>query len=252
MGALHGGHFSLVKISLESADRTIVTLFVNPKQFGPNEDLNTYPKDETKDFEAIEKLGADLVFAPKIREMYPDGSVTTLSLPGIGDLLEGEFRPGFFDGVATVVCKLLIQTFPDYAFFGEKDFQQLLIIRQMTKDLNLPVEIIGCPTIRDGDGLALSSRNAYLSSDERKIAPVFYQVLNQMLKKILSGKPIKEVIEAAKLRLFEEGFSKVDYIVFCDSSNLQATDNLGKGGYILGAVWLGKTRLIDNIRINPS
>ena len=122
----------------------------------------------------------------------------------------------------------------------------------MTKDLNLPVEIIGCPTIRDGDGLALSSRNAYLSSDERKIAPVFYQVLNQMLKKILSGKPIKEVIEAAKLRLFEEGFSKVDYIVFCDSSNLQATDNLGKGGYILGAVWLGKTRLIDNIRINPS
>ncbi len=252
MGALHGGHFSLVKFSLEFADKTIVTLFVNPKQFGPNEDLNIYPKDETKDFEALEKLGADLVFVPEIEEMYPDGSITTISLPGIGDLLEGEFRPGFFDGVATVVCKLLVQTFPDYAFFGEKDFQQLAIIKQMAKDLDLPVEIIGCPTIRESDGLALSSRNAYLSSDERKIAPAFYDVLNQMLEKILAGEPIKETIEGAKLRLFEEGFSKIDYIVVCESSSLEDINYLGNGGHILGAVWLGKTRLIDNIKIKSS
>ena len=174
MGALHEGHLSLVRRSLESTDRTCVTLFVNPTQFGPNEDFSVYPRSEDADAALLSSLGAHLLFAPETGEMYPEGSVTRVTVPGIGDRLEGAFRPGFFTGVATVVTKLLLQSLPDVAFFGEKDFQQYRVIRRFVADLDIPVRIEACPIVREADGLALSSRNAYLSKDERKAAPALF------------------------------------------------------------------------------
>ena len=171
MGVLHEGHLSLVRRSRAATTRTIATLFVNPKQFGPNEDFSVYPRDEASDAGKLADVGADLLFAPGIEEMYPAGSVTQVSVPQIGDVLEGEFRPGFFTGVATVVTKLLLQSLPDVAVFGEKDFQQLQVIRRLVADLDIPARIEGGPTVREEDGLAMSSRNAYLSEDQRRMAP---------------------------------------------------------------------------------
>jgi len=250
MGALHGGHFSLVDQSTASTDRTITTLFINPKQFGPSEDLDVYPRDEEADAVALEARGVDLLFAPTLDEMYPHGSVTTVSVPGIGDLLEGAFRPGFFTGVATVVTKLLIQTLPDKAFFGEKDFQQLAVIKRMVRDLDIPVVIVGCPIIREEDGLALSSRNAYLSVEERHSAPALHHVLVDVAQKIAAGTQISDCIEIATFGLLNQGFTKVDYISVCDSENLAKLVQQTDKARVLGAAWLGKTRLIDNVPIN--
>ena len=250
MGFLHEGHFSLIRKSLKKADKTVVTIFLNPLQFGPIDDFDKYPRNENKDLKALEALGVELVFMPSVEEMYPFGSsITKISVPVISDLLEGHFRPGFFDGVATVVGKLFAQILPDYAFFGEKDFQQLLVIKQMAKDLDFSVEIINCPTIRENDGLALSSRNSYLSHEERKIAPLLYQISNNILKETLSGKPITETVKSAKIQLLKGGFTKVDYITICDSADLREIGKLEMGGRILGAAHLGNTRLIDNIEI---
>ena len=249
MGALHDGHFSLVKHSINTTDKTIATLFVNPKQFGPNEDLTIYPRDESGDVEALDALGVDLLFAPSLAEVYPVDFTTEISVPGIGDVMEGTFRPGFFIGVATVVAKLLIQSLPDRAFFGEKDLQQLYIIRKMVTDLDIPVEIVGCPIIREPDGLALSSRNVYLSADERLYATELYKVLNEISQRALNGKQISILVKDAKTRLLNSGFLKVDYLSVCNTQNFQQMDYLVKPAYVIGAAWVGETRLIDNIQI---
>jgi pantoate--beta-alanine ligase len=249
MGALHDGHFSLVKQSINTTDKTIATLFVNPKQFGLNEDLTIYPRDEAGDAEALDALGVDLLFAPSLMEMYPIDFATEISVPGIGDVMEGAFRPGFFIGVVTVVAKLLIQSLPDRAFFGEKDLQQLYIIRKMVTDLDIPVEIVGCPIIRESDGLALSSRNVYLSADERVYATELYRVLNQILQSALIGKQISVLVKDAKTRLLNSGFSKVDYLAVCNTQNFKEVDYLTRPAHVLGAAWVGETRLIDNIQI---
>jgi pantoate--beta-alanine ligase len=246
MGALHDGHFSLVDHSTGSTDRTITTLFVNPKQFGPNDDLDVYPRDEVADAKALEARGVQLLFAPTVAEMYSEGSVTAISVPGIGDVLEGTFRPGFFTGVATVVAKLLVQAMPDRAFFGEKDFQQLAVIKRMTEDLNIPAKIVGCPIIREADGLALSSRNAYLSSEERTNAVALSIELAEIAEKVSGGASIKDTVEAATAGLLNAGFTKVDYLVVCDRVSLAELETVSGSAQVLGAAWMGKTRLIDN------
>ena len=250
MGALHDGHFSLVDKAVQSNDRTVTSLFVNPKQFGPGEDLDVYPRDEVADAAALSERGVDLLFAPSVEEMYPDGAVTAVSVPGIGDLLEGGFRPGFFTGVATVVAKLLIQSLPHRAYFGEKDYQQLCVIRRLTKDLDLPIEIVACPIVREADGLALSSRNAYLKAEERQAAPALHQALINSGKDIANGAAVAASVAAAKSELLNAGFTKVDYISVCDPASLEELENVTGQARILGAAWLGKTRLIDNIAIN--
>jgi pantoate--beta-alanine ligase len=247
MGALHDGHFSLVEQSIKTTDRTVTTLFVNPKQFGPHEDLDVYPRDEAADVAALAEKGVHMFFAPSLDEMYAEESVTAISVPGIGDVLEGSFRPGFFTGVATVVAKLLIQALPDRAFFGEKDYQQLRVITRMTEDLDIPVEIVGCPIVREGDGLALSSRNAYLSPEERKNAPALGQALQKVKDELAAGTSITATVEAAKASLLNGGFTKVDYIAVCDRNSLEELETPTKEARILGAAWLGKTRLIDNL-----
>ena len=249
MGALHDGHFSLVQQSINSTDKTITTLFVNPKQFGPNEDLITYPTDEVADISALDSQGVDMIFIPNLEEMYPVDFKTEIIVPGIGEIMEGVYRPGFFIGVATVVAKLLIQSLPDRAFFGEKDLQQLYVIKQMVTDLDIPVEVVGCPIIREQDGLALSSRNIYLSKDERVRAAELYKTLNHIGEKIVKGELISSAIEEGKKRLFNSGFSKVDYIAVCENDNLTEIEYFQSTAYVLCAAWIGRTRLIDNIRV---
>ena len=250
MGALHDGHFSLIKRSLSLSDRTIVTLFVNPKQFGSNEDFDKYPIDELSDIKALENLSVDVIFAPSTEEMYPTGNITNISIPDIGDLLEGAFRPGFFDAVATVVCKLFMISSPDFAFFGEKDYQQLLIIKKMVQDLNIPTEIVGCPIIRSKDGLALSSRNVYLSEKDRLVAPLLYKILNEILDDAKNGEELKKTLNNAKMNLLNSGFTQIDYLKICDKKYLTELNNFSFDARILGAAWIGNTRLIDNIRVN--
>ena len=250
MGALHEGHFSLVRRSVASLDRTIVTLFVNPRQFGPNEDFGAYPRTEAADAAALERQGAHVLFAPGVDEMYPAGAVTTVSVPGIGDILEGAFRPGFFTGVATVVTKLLIQAAPDVAFFGQKDYQQLSVITRMAADLDLAVKIEGCPIVREPDGLALSSRNVYLSTAERKIAPTLNRVLNEVAAKVRAKGSSAEAEAAGARSLLDAGFHKVDYITVRDAKSLEPITDATAPARVLAACWLGRTRLIDNIALH--
>ena len=249
MGALHEGHLSLIRRSLDLATRTCVTLFVNPTQFGPNEDFDVYPRDEAGDIAKMVAEGAHLLFAPSRSEMYPEGEVTRVSVPGLGDVLEGEYRPGFFTGVATVVSKLLIQAWPDVAVFGEKDYQQLQVIKRMTRDLSLPVHIHGEPTVREADGLALSSRNAYLSADERRIAPALHRTISTVATQVAGGQdPIRQSQWGVGI-LERCGFAKIDYLAICDSETLEPWSGPDRPGRVLAAAWLGRTRLIDNISI---
>jgi pantoate--beta-alanine ligase len=249
MGALHDGHFSLVEKSLGQMDRTCATLFVNPTQFAPGEDLDTYPREEAADAAALAERDVDLLYAPPLDEMYPDGMVSKILVPGIGDILEGGFRPGFFTGVATVVAKLLLQSLPDRAYFGDKDYQQLCIIRRMVDDLNIPVEIEGCPIIRETDGLALSSRNAYLNKGERKIAPGLHQALQETARRITAGEGIETVLTDVKDGLLTSGFTNVDYVSVCHPETLTPLNTVQGRARILAAASLGKTRLIDNIGV---
>ncbi len=249
MGALHDGHFSLVEQAVQSNDRTITSLFVNPKQFGSTEDLDVYPRDEATDVAALAARDVDLLFAPNVEEMYPDSAVTAITVPGIGDVLEGAFRPGFFTGVATVVAKLLIQSLPDRAYFGEKDYQQLCVIKRLTKDLDLPIDIAGCPIVREPDGLALSSRNAYLNAGERQAAPALHQTLVSSGDALAKGAAVAASVSAATAELLKAGFTKVDYIAVCDPASLEELEKVSGQARLLAAAWLGKTRLIDNIAI---
>jgi len=249
MGALHAGHIALVQASLAAMDRTVVSLFVNPKQFGPSEDLDSYPRDEAADRAMLDAVGAHLLYAPEPAEVYGSGFATQVTVSGLGDILEGEFRPGFFNGVATVVAKLLGQCRPDTAFFGDKDYQQLLVVRRMAGDLDLGVEIKGVPTVREADGLALSSRNAYLTAAERAAAPVLFEVISGVAARIIAGADADAEASAAMDKLIEAGFGPVDYVCVRDAETLGDYRGPGTQGRVLAAARLGRARLIDNVAV---
>lgn len=248
MGALHEGHLALVKTALKTCDRVIATIFVNPKQFGPNEDLETYPRTEAEDAAKLEGAGGHLLFAPNVEEMYgKDGGVTQVRVAGLGQIIEGEFRPGFFDGVATVVTKLLLQAMPDQAFFGEKDYQQLAVIKRFVADLNIPVDVQGVKTVRENDGLAMSSRNAYLNLEERDIAPTLYRIISEVSERFKVGGKAEPLSKWASQQLLDAGFHKVDYILIRSADDLTMEAQKGQSIRVLAAAFLGKARLIDNV-----
>ncbi len=251
MGALHAGHLSLVAASRGRADRTIVTLFVNPKQFNDAADLVRYPRTEEDDRGKLAPYGVDLLFAPPPEVMYPAGFATNISVSGVTEGLCGADRPGHFDGVATVVSKLLIQTGADFAFFGEKDYQQLAAVRRMVGDLDLPVEIVGCPTVRDPDGLALSSRNALLGPEERACAPALHRALVMAARRLRNGEDARCLAEAAA-EIAAAGFSAVDYVELRDAEDLAPMQRLDRPARLLAAARLGRARLIDNIAVEPA
>lgn len=249
MGALHEGHLSLLRRARMVAGRTCVSLFVNPAQFGPNEDFDRYPRDEAGDTAKLSEAGTDLLYTPDVAEMYPEGCVTRIAVPGLGDVLEGEFRPGFFTGVATVVAKLLLQGAPDVVVFGEKDYQQLQVVRRMVRDLDMSVRVEGVPTWREADGLALSSRNAYLTPDERVAAPALYRAITDVAARVAAGDDAASVTRVAGDDLLAAGFARVDYITVRDGDNLEAWAGPPRSGRVLAAAWLGRTRLIDNVAV---
>ena len=249
MGALHEGHMSLVHEAKRHADHVVASIFVNPTQFGPNEDLEAYPRQEAQDAAMLEAEGVAILWAPTVGEMYPEGFATNISVSGVSEGLCGGARPGHFDGVATVVTKLLNQAQPDVALFGEKDYQQLAVIRRFVRDLDMPVEIVGVPTARAEDGLALSSRNAYLSDDERARAPVLNQAMRDAAEAMVSGKAPSAAIAEIRARLEEEGFGPIDYIELRDADSLEQLGQLNRPARLLVAARLGATRLIDNIAV---
>ncbi|MGD9784830.1 MAG: pantoate--beta-alanine ligase [Hyphomicrobiaceae bacterium] len=250
MGALHEGHLTLVRAARKKADCCVVSIFVNPTQFAPTEDLSRYPRDEAGDLAKLASVGADLVWSPSPDEMYPQGFATRIEVAGAAEGLEGKFRPHHFGGVATVCCKLFSQVTPDIAVFGEKDYQQLCVIRQMVRDLNLPLSIHGVPTVREKDGLALSSRNAYLSAEERLVAPSLNAALRGVAAKVADGGRPGPAVRAAAASLERAGFAGVDYIAVCDAETLADwKPGTGRPGRVLGAAWLGRTRLIDNVAV---
>ena len=249
MGALHAGHKKLIEEAGRVADRVAATIFVNPMQFGANEDLSRYPRQEEKDAEMLEAAGCDLLWMPTAQDMYPTGFSTTVSVKGISDRWEGEARPGHFDGVATIVAKLLCAVRPDIALFGEKDFQQLAVIRRMTQDLQLGVEILGVPTVRDDDGLALSSRNIYLSAEERSKALELPRALADAAEAISSGENVAETLAAAKAQLEAAGFSPIDYFALVNALTLEPLEQAGGPMRLIAAAKIGSTRLIDNIAV---
>jgi len=249
MGALHEGHLSLVRTAKEKADRVVTTLFVNPRQFAPHEDFERYPRDEAGDSAMLASAGCDLLYAPDRAVMYPEGFATNVIVSDVSTPLEGEFRPHFFGGVATVVSKLLLQSLPDAAFFGEKDYQQLQVIKRMTRDLDIPVAIEGCATVRESDGLAMSSRNAYLNADERKIAARLNLIMHDAIKAARAGAAIASAEAQASRHITAAGFTSVDYIAIRDAETLAPITDLSRPARILAAAWLGKTRLIDNMAV---
>jgi pantoate--beta-alanine ligase len=249
MGALHAGHIALVEEAKKRADAVAATIFVNPTQFGPNEDLSRYPRREAEDARMLKEAGCDLLWIPRVEDIYPDGFATSVRVAGVSERWEGEARPGHFDGVATVVAKLLLSVRPDVAIFGEKDFQQLVVIRRMVSDLAIPVSIVAVPTVREDDGLALSSRNAYLSSDERRQAVSLPRALAQARDAILSGSTVDDAQEAARTSLLAAGFSKVDYFALVDAQTLEPLAHPQGEMRLIVAALVGSTRLIDNIAV---
>jgi len=253
MGALHEGHLSLVRLLQTQADKVVVSIFVNPTQFAPHEDFEAYPRTEESDMQKLASAGADLAYLPTAREMYPAGFSTQVSVGGVTAPLEGVSRPQFFSGVATVVTKLLLQCGPDVAAFGEKDYQQLLTIKRFARDLDIPTEIVGGPTVREADGLAMSSRNAYLSPDERVIASKMNVILQNAGKRALHGAApdLAEAEAADALRV--AGFDSVDYVSIADAETLEAfgQNRIDRPARILAAARIGKTRLIDNFPVIP-
>ena len=250
MGALHEGHLTLVEEGLKIADEVVVSIFVNPKQFGANEDLSRYPRDEAGDVANLAAAGVKLIYAPGGDEIYGENFSTTVSMKGPAKAnLEDKFRPQFFDGVATIVAKLFIQSGADFAMFGQKDYQQLRVVTQMAKDLDIPVEVIGVPTVRAEDGMALSSRNRYLSKVERNLATAIYKSLMQAAEKIRNGVDPQKAMRAASRSLTTLGF-KVDYVTVRNAETLAVpTSYKDEPLRLLAAAWLGKTRLIDNIEV---
>ena len=249
MGALHDGHLSLARAAREQSDRVIVTIFVNPMQFNNASDLDKYPRDEAHDLALLEAEGVDVLFAPGVDEVYPDGFATKVSVTGISEPLEGAMRPGHFDGVATVVSKLFGMTQAGRAFFGEKDWQQLQVVKRLVDDLNIPVRIMGCPTIREEDGLAMSSRNVRLSAEERAQAPVLHQQMRAAAEAIRAGTDAGAALEAAKAAILAAGFHDVEYLELRTVEGLELATDATRPVRMLAAVWLGDVRLIDNIAV---
>jgi len=249
MGALHEGHMALISEAKNRAERVAASIFVNPTQFGPGEDFSRYPRQERTDAQMLEEAGCSLLWAPSVHDIYPDGFSTTVKVAGVSERWEGDARPGHFDGVATVVLKLLLSVRPDIALFGEKDFQQLAVIRRMVADFGLPVEIIGVTTVREPDGLALSSRNAYLLPEERQQAVALPRALEAARAAILSGATIGEVLDEAQQTLREAGFSRVDYFALVDAATLEPLNAAGGNMRLIAAAVIGTTRLIDNIAV---
>ena len=248
MGALHEGHLSLLREARNHAGTVVTSIFVNPTQFAPHEDFDAYPRNPDADLEKL-KGHTDIVFTPSVAEMYPRGHATSISVGGPSAGLETDFRPHFFTGVATVVAKLLIAALPDVALFGEKDYQQLLVVRRLVRDLGLPVEIIGVPTLREADGLALSSRNAYLDPKERKIAGTLNVVLKDAIVQSRSSGDLRTAEASAIEALWEAGFGHVDYVAIRDAETLDHIAALERPARILAAAKIGKTRLIDNMAL---
>ena len=248
MGALHAGHLSLVRAGFEQADVMIATIFVNPTQFAPHEDFASYPRAQDDDIRMLNEIGTQAVFCPEAAEMYPQGFSTSVSVKGVSEPLEGVSRPHFFGGVATVVCKLLLQALPDIALFGEKDYQQLQVIKRLVTDLDIPVRIIGVPTMRDANGLALSSRNAYLSPEQLKSATVLNKVLFEMADKVRGGGDLAAARQDGMNRIMAAGFDSIDYLEIRDAQTLLPVGSKdGAALRILVAAKIGKTRLIDNL-----
>ncbi|MGE0279633.1 MAG: pantoate--beta-alanine ligase, partial [Rhizobiaceae bacterium] len=248
MGALHDGHISLVQRALKTADRCVVSIFVNPKQFAPTEDLDKYPRQLQADLDRLTAAGAHLAYTPGGEDMYPAGFDLKISVGGPSEGLETDFRPQFFDGVATVVAKLFLQATPDFAIFGEKDYQQLCVVTKLCRDLDISTEIVGAPTVRDSEGLAMSSRNAYLSSAELQIARQLNRIMQRAGAALADGADEAATLAQGADDILAAGFRKVDYLAVRESGTL-APWALGKPGRILAAAWLGTTRLIDNMEI---
>ena len=249
MGALHAGHIALIEAAKLRADKVAATIFVNPLQFGAGEDLDNYPRQEATDETMLRAAGCDLLWLPSPAEMYPEGFATTVSVSGVSERWDGAARPGHFDGVATVVAKLLLAVRPEVALFGEKDFQQLAVIRRLVADLGLGVEIVGVTTVRDGDGLALSSRNAYLSAEERQSALALPRAMLAARQAVLSGEPVGAALANAEAELRTAGFSRVDYFALVDAATLEPLDQAAGAMRLIAAAVIGKTRLIDNLAV---
>ena len=249
MGALHAGHMALVEEARRRADRVVASIFVNPTQFGPGEDLAAYPRKETADAAMLEAAGCALLWLPPVEAMYPPGFATTVSVSGVTEGLDGAARPGHFDGVATVVTKLFNQVRPDLALFGEKDWQQLAVIRRMVADLDMALKIVGVPTQREEDGLALSSRNAYLSPEERDAARALPRALGEAARTIAAGGDVPAALAKAVATLEKAGFGPIDYLTLHDGETLAPVSALDRPARLLAAARLGKTRLIDNLPV---
>ncbi|MDR9394717.1 pantoate--beta-alanine ligase [Roseovarius sp. SYSU LYC5161] len=249
MGALHDGHLSLVQAAKDQCDRVIVTIFVNPKQFNNPEDLQNYPRTEDEDARKLSRFGIDALWVPGADQMYPESFATTVSVAGLTDVMEGAHRPGHFDGVATVVTKLFTQTSASDAFFGEKDFQQFLVVRRMAADLDLPVTVHGCPTIREIDGLAMSSRNLLLSDRARVAAPRLFEEMEGIAEGLAGGAAFGALRDAAVARLEGAGFTKVEYLEIRAQDDLSRLDAPTRPARLFAAAWLAGVRLIDNIAV---
>ena len=249
MGALHAGHLSLVREAKSMSDKVIVTLFVNPTQFNNTKDLKSYPRSEEDDIKKLESFNIDLLYAPENHEIYPEGYATQISVSGVSEGLCGDHRPGHFNAVATVVAKLLIQTSANIALFGEKDYQQLHVIKRMVKDLDIPVRIVGCETIRETDHLAISSRNLLLSDKDRKRAPILAKTLMDAAKRIETGEPQKIVLEDSIKILRSSGFRSIEYLELRAESDLKVLEMVDEPARILASIYLGNVRLIDNVKV---
>jgi pantoate--beta-alanine ligase len=252
MGALHEGHLSLVRAAKAQCDAVAVSIFVNPTQFGPTEDLARYPRRFEQDCELLEKEGADFVFAPSAEEMYPKGEVTWVTVEGLSEKLDGRSRPGHFRGVTTVVAKLFHIITPDAAFFGQKDAAQVAVIRRMVRDLNFPVEIVVCPIVRESDGLAMSSRNAYLNPEERQRALVLQRSLRSVEEKFRAGeRDAARLAAGAKQIIADEPQVRLDYFEIVDPDTLDSVERISQPALVAVAAYVGSTRLVDNTLLNP-
>jgi pantoate--beta-alanine ligase len=249
MGALHEGHLSLARAAKAECDRVIVTIFVNPKQFNNPDDLLKYPRTEEADAALLATVGVDAIFAPLPEEVYPDGFATSVSVSGVAEPLEGALRPGHFDGVATVVTKLFGMTLADRAYFGQKDWQQLRVVNRLVRDLNLPVWIVGCETVREADGLAMSSRNARLDGPSRRVAPALFAAMSSAASGIRSGADPAQALAQCQAQVLAAGFASVEYIELRDAASLGPALGLDRPLRMLAAAWLGNVRLIDNIPV---
>lgn len=252
MGALHQGHLSLAQAARADCDRVIVTIFVNPKQFNNPEDLEKYPRTEAEDAVKLAPYGVDVIYVPEPEEIYPAGFASTVSVAGLTDVMEGEFRPGHFDGVATVVAKLFLQTSADRAYFGEKDYQQLMVVRRMARDLDIPIEVIGCPTVREPSGLAMSSRNLRLSPDGLRVAARMSAIMRDVAEALGRGEPLDALERKAMDDLRLAGFSQVEYLDLRCAETLEPLTGATRPARLFAAAWAEGVRLIDNIEVPPA